>query len=266
MTDTVLPGALAAQHGEADEPLSGSAERSLRLLALLAESGRPMSLAEMTTQLGLPKGTVHRLCANLMSSGHLMRDVDERMFTIGPTLRELAFNTLNHATLRGMRHHVLKSLVAEIGATCNFTTLDGTEVLYLDRVEARLPWRLTIDVGMRVPLHCTSSGKLLLASMPKRRREAVLRRLPLPRLTPATLTTAEALRAECDVIAAQGFARDREEFVTGLVSIAVPVRDQAGVVRATVSVHAPTTQLSMDQAEQRIDLLYAAAAKMGKLI
>jgi DNA-binding IclR family transcriptional regulator len=258
--------ALPPERDAPDEPVSGSAERTLRLLALLAEEGRPLTLAELTTQLSLPKGTVHRLCANLMASGHLARDVDERQFTIGPALRELAFNALNHATQRGMRHAVLKELVAEIGETCNFTTLDGAEVLYLDRVEARWPLRLTIDVGAHVPLHCTASGKLLLAHLPKRQRDTVIRRIPLPRLTPATITSAQALRAECDEIFKSGFARDREEFVAGLIAIAVPVRDAEGAVRATVSVHAPTVRLTMAQAEARIDKLQAAAAAMSKLI
>lgn len=251
---------------EPEEPLSGSAERSLRLLSILAEEGRAMTLAELTGQLALPKGTVHRLCANLVAGGYLVRDVEERMFAIGPALRQMAFNSLNHATLRGMRHAVLKDLVSKIGETCNFTTLDGAEVLYLDRVEARWPLRLTIDVGSHVPLHCTSSGKLLLAHLPKRQRDTVIKRLVLKPMTPATLTDPQALRAECDAIVERGFACDNGEFVAGLISIAVPVRDAAGAVRATVSVHAPTVRLSLEQAKDRIGLLQDAAAVLGRLI
>jgi DNA-binding IclR family transcriptional regulator len=263
-TADVVPA--VPERPSAEEPVSGSAERTLRLLALLAEEGRPMTLAELTTQLNLPKGTVHRLCANLMATGYLARDVDERQFTIGPAMRTMAFNALNHTTLRGMRHAVLKALVAEINETCNFTTLDGAEVMYLDRVEAKWPLRLTIDVGSHVPLHCTASGKLLLAHLPKRQRDTVIRRLPMPRLTPATLATPQALRAECDEIVRVGFARDREEFVAGLIAIAVPVRDARGDVRATVSVHAPTARLTMEQAEGRIGALRTAAERMSKLI
>lgn len=260
------PGAPIDFQSVAEEPAAGVAERTLRILALLAEEGRPMTLAELTSQLGYPKGTVHRLCANLMAGGYLARDVDERMFTVGPVLRQLALNTLNHGTLRAQRHGVLEALVDEINETCNFTTLDGTEVLYLDRVEARRTPRLTIDVGAHVPLHCTASGKLLLSYLPRRRREAVIRRLPLPTLTPATLTSQQALRDECDEILRAGFACDREEFVAGLIAIAVPVRDAQGVVRATVSVHAPSARMSLEQVEMRLPRLQAAAAAMSKLI
>lgn len=261
-----INGRSALADNEAEEPSTGSAERTLRLLALLTEQGRPMSLAELTSHLSLPKGTVHRLCVNLTAGGYLVRDVGERVFTVGPALRQLAFDTLNHTTLRGMRHAVLQALVEEIGETCNFTTLDGAEVLYLDRVEAKRPLRLTIDVGAHVPLYCTASGKLYLAHMPKRQRDAVIGRIPLPRLTGATLTSPEALRQECDSILESGFARDREEFVGGLIAIAVPVRDAQGAVRAAVSVHAPTARMTMEQAEARIGRLRAAATEMEKLL
>ncbi|MES2877875.1 MAG: helix-turn-helix domain-containing protein, partial [Pseudomonadota bacterium] len=121
-----------------------SAERSLRLLAHLAETGRALSLAELAEHLALPKATAHRLCMQLLDTGFIARDVKERDYVVGPALRELAFNTLNHGTLRGLRHEVLADLVAEIGETCNLTTLDGATVLYLDRVEAPWPWRLTL--------------------------------------------------------------------------------------------------------------------------
>lgn len=255
-----------AARDSGDEPASGSAERTLRLMALLAEEGRPMTLAELTARLQLPKVTVHRLCANLVAGGFLVRDLDERSFTIGPALRQLAFHTLNHGTLRGLRHAVLTALVDEIGETCNLTTLDGTEVLYLDRVEARRPLRLTIDVGAHVPLHCSASGKLLLAHMPKRQRDTVIRRIPLPALTPHTLTTPDTLKAECDEILRNGFARDREEFVPGLIALAVPVRDAQQTVRATIAVHAPVARLSMAEAEARLDALQRAAEAMGRLL
>jgi DNA-binding IclR family transcriptional regulator len=248
------------------EPASGSAERTLRLLSLIADLGRPMSLAELAQRLSLPKPTVHRLANNLLVSGYLARDVDERMFVPGAALRRLALNTLNHSTLQGLRHGVLRALVAEVGETCNFTTLDGTQVLYLDRVEAKWPLRLTIDVGEHVPLHCTASGKLFLAHKPKRDRNALIRQLKLERLTPHTITDPDRLRAECDAIVKRGFSWDREEFVLGLTAIAVPVVDSSGSVRAAVAVHAPTGRMTFDQASARLETFRGAATEMARLL
>ena len=249
------------------EASTGSAaQRSLRLLGLLAREGRAMSLAELSTGLGLPKATTHRLCTALQDSGHLARGIEERSYVLGPALLRLAFDTLNHGTVRGLRHEVLAELVAQVGETCNFTTLDGAAVVYLDRVEAPWPWRMTLDVGTRVPLHCTASGKLFLAHMPVEQREALIAGLSLPRLTANTLTSARALRAECEQIARLGHSFDREEFITGLIALAVPVRDAAGDVRAAIAVHAPVARMSLKDAATRLPALLAAAGRMGALL
>ena len=250
---------------DSSESATGSsAERSLRLLAFLAEQGRPLSLAELAEALALPKATAHRLCTQLLESGFIARGVEEREFAVGPALRKLALDTLNHATVQGLRHKILADLVADVGETCNFTTLDGAEVLYLDRVEAPWPWRLTLDVGVHVPVHCTASGKLFLALMPKARREALIQRLKLPRLTVSTLTDAELLRKECRTIAQQGHAFDREEFIDGLVAVAVPVRDGTGEARAAIALHAPIARMSVQQAGERVPALHAAAKRIGE--
>lgn len=245
---------------------TSSAERSLALLALLADAGRPLALADLAAGLGLPKATAHRQCMQLLQSGHLARDVDERVFAVGPALRKLALDTLNHETLRGVRRDVLTELVSRINETCNFTTLDGTSVLYLDRVEAPWPWRLKLEAGEHVPLHCTASGKLLLALMPQPKREALLARLTLQRMTPRTITSAKALRAACTVIAAAGHSLDEGEFIDGLLAIAVPVFDAAGEIRATLATHAPASRMTRDAALAHLPVLHAAAGRMRELL
>lgn len=225
-----------------------------------------MSLAELANFLALPKATAHRLCAQLLESGFIVRGVGEREFAVGPALRKLALDALNHDSVRGLRHELLADLVAQVGETCNLTTLDGAAVLYLDRVEAPWPWRLTLAVGEHVPLHCTASGKLFLALMPTERREALLAQLKLQRMTDSTITSAQALREECQAIASAGYSLDREEFITGLIAIAVPVLDQQGQVRAALAIHAPRSRLSLEQAQSRLPALRAAAKRMKKLL
>lgn len=265
-----MPRARAAPPPEPDVAgergaTGSSAERSLRLLALLAEEGRPLSLADLSARLGLPKGTAHRICLQLLAGGYLARDVDERHFSVGPALRRLAFSTLNHGIVRALRHDVLGQLVATIGETCNFTTQDGSAVLYLDRVEAKWPLRLTLDVGSHVPLHCTASGKLFLALMAADERDAMIERIALPRMTRNTLVTKKALRAECAAIAAAGHSCDREEFIAGLIAVAVPVVG-IGNGRAAIAVHAPTARMSLSQALAKLPALKAAAAQMRELL
>jgi IclR family transcriptional regulator, acetate operon repressor len=247
-------------------PVGSSAERSLRLLTVLADEGRPLSLAELIEALAVPKATVHRICVQLQECGFIARDINERDYVVGPALRKLALDTLNHSTVRGLRHKVLSDLVAQVGETCNFTTLDGASVLYLDRVEAPWPWRLTLEVGAHVPLHCTASGKLFLAMMNSERRETMLKALTLERMTDQTIQSVDALRAECEAIAKRGHSIDLEEFIAGLVAIAVPIRDSDGVVRAAMAIHAPTSRISYADLTERLPALKTAANRMSALL
>ena len=248
------------------EPAGSASARSLAVLALLAGEGRALTLADIAAKLGLPKATAHRICEQLVEHGFLARDVRERSFVLGPALHRLAYDTLNHGVVRGLRHDVLAALVARIGETCNFTTFDRAQVLYLDRVEAAWPLRLTLDVGAHVPLHCTASGKLFLAFMPAAQRDALLEHASLAAMTPATLTSAKALRAECERIAAAGHSCDREEFIAGLIAVAVPVRDGDGAVRAAIAVHAPVARMTLRRALTQLEPLREAARRMERLL
>jgi DNA-binding IclR family transcriptional regulator len=268
-TGTAVRRRGAAKQPPATEPESSgttSTARTLSLLRTVAAGGRSVSLADLAAELRLPKATAHRLCAQLLESGFLARDVDERYFVVGPVLRRLAFDTLNHDSVRGLRHELLKSLVEEVGETCNFTTLDGGSVLYLDRVEAPWPWRLTLDPGAHVPLHCTASGKLFLALMPAPQREVFLAQLPLRRLTATTITDPKALRIECETIASTGYSVDRGEFIPGLIALAVPVLDGHGQARAAIAVHAPEARMNLDAALTKLPTLRDAAARMRGLL
>jgi len=250
-----------------NQSISNSATaRSMRLLTELAAHGDSLTLAELATAAELPKPTAHRLCGQLMELGFVARDVDERYYAIGPALRKLALDTLNHGSLSGLRHQVLRDLVEETGETCNFTTLDGSSVLYLDRVESKRPWRLTLDVGAHVPLHCTASGKVFLAGMSRNKRDYLLRQIQLEKLTERTITTAEELRADCKKVLANGYALDREEFVTGLVAIAIPIHDKEGNLRAALALHCPTSHSKLENLLEKLPALEAARERMAALL
>ncbi|ASJ74082.1 IclR family transcriptional regulator [Granulosicoccus antarcticus] len=245
---------------------SSSAERTLRLLQYVAERSQSVPLAELSTALDLPKPTAHRMCQMLLELGMLANDVNEKAFLIGPALRRLALDTLTHGTLSALRHTVLDDLVDEVGETCNFTTLSGSSVLYLDRVETRHAWRLTINVGERVPIHCTASGKLFLAFMSSTKRNYLLRNIELRKLTDMTETDPAKLRTMLDAIASDGYSEDRQEFITGLVAIAVPVFDTNNELRAAVAMHAPISRVSSSDALDMLPALKKAAQRLTALL
>ena len=154
----------------------------------------------------------------------------------------------------------------QIGETCNLTIPNNNSVLYLDRVEASWPLRLTMGAGSHVPLYASASGKLFLSYLPKRSRERFLRVTPLVRHTQNTLTDPAKLSREFETIRANGYAVDNEEYLPGISCVAVPVRDADARVVAAVAVQAPTTRMRIDQAMEFLPELRQAADAIAQTI
>lgn len=239
--------------------------RLFELLEILCEHGPPFSLADAVEASGWPKPSVHRMLGQLESGGLLAREPNGRRYTPAPRLLRLAESTLVAGTQHGVRHAVLRQLVADIGESCNLTALSGAEVIYLDRVESAFPLRMELRPGTRVPIHCSASGKLFLAHLSGPRRAAILDGLPLTRHTANTLTQRAALEAELEQILRQGYATDAEEFVDGLVCVAVPVATGARrQVRSAVALQAPAARMPLAQALQLVGRLGEAAQALAR--
>lgn len=239
--------------------------RALRLIETVASSERPLALPELCALLQLPKATTHRLCQQLEQNGYMVREPGGRRYTPGARLLRVSLNTLRSG-VTAERHQILTALVDAIGETCNFNALAGQEVLYLDRVEARWPLRLHFDTGSRVPIHCTASGKLMLAAKKPIERKRIIDALGLPAYTPYTITKRTEFEAELVQIAQQGYSLDREEFLLGMAAIAVPVMGQGDVVVAAVACHAPSVRLNAEQAKNHLPQLRAAARKLSETL
>ncbi len=237
--------------------------RAFAVRECVAASAGPLALPDLVEATGFPKSTVHRLLLLLESERLLAREPDGKHYAAGPRLATLALAALKNSANRAERHAVLRDLVDAVGETCNFTMLDGDEVVYLDRVEARWPLRLMLAPGSRVPLHCTASGKLFLALMPPARRRRLLAAASLKRLTRNTITDKDRLLRELERIRAEKLGTDDEEFLAGLTAVAVPVLDARGRILATVAVHAPTSRMSIAKARTHVPALRRAAAKLA---
>lgn len=239
--------------------------RSFELLDVLAREARPLATADLVSLLGWPKPSVHRLLLQLEAAELLRREPGSHRFTLAPRLMRLADSVQAASIPQGVRGAVLRQLVAQVGESCNLTALSGAQVHYLDRVESAFPLQMELRPGTRVPLHCSASGKLFLASLAPRKRDEMLRSLPLTGYTPTTLTERKALDAELNGIARQDYAVDAEEFVQGLVCVAVPVRLAGSrAVRCAVALQAPVARMTLAQALQHLPHLRQAATALAR--
>ncbi|MBY6069485.1 IclR family transcriptional regulator [Leisingera aquaemixtae] len=253
---------------DTSEKKEGQIPTNLRLLVLLEEvarRGEAVKPAEMIEAMGLPKPTVHRLMQTAEAEGFLQRDLDGRAYGPGPRLRKLAFNTMSSEHLRTARLTILKSVAEELGETCNLATPDREGMIYLDRVETKWPLRIQLPIGTQVPFHCTASGKMYLSTLKPSTLAAVLRARTLEAVTSKTCTDADALSAELEAIAKRGYSTDDEEFIAGMVAVAVPVRDSRDRLLATLSVHAPVQRHSLQELTEFLPSLQKGAGELARL-
>lgn len=267
--DAIPFGPMKIVHASTVEPASLEGDTpTLRLFALLeviASKDQLFSLQALVDETGLPKPTLHRMLQQLASANLLQRDGDGRRYGTGVRLRRLAENLLMNDSHRGARHAVLRHLVGEIGESCNITTLSGSEVVYLDRVETAAPLRFYLHPGSRVPVHCSASGKMFLARMTPAQRLRLLGHAPLERCTPGTLTDLPRLERELKKVRRDGFAIDDEEFLPGLLCLAVLVPASGGASNLCVAVQAPVMRLAPAKARALLPALQRAAAALGEI-
>ncbi len=238
--------------------------RTLLILETLGRGSGPMSAAEIGREVGLPKQTIHRLCKTLVKEGFLVQE--RGGLRPGRRMRAMATGVLHASTSHIARHQILRRLAEETGETVNFVVPEEGGMSYKDRVETDWPFRVQLPVGSHVPFHCTASGKTYLASLKKRDRERIIRSRALDQATPNTLTDPDHLMRELKLIARRGYALDNEEFIEGMVAVAVPVHDAKGRYMASIGVHGPVLRYSVARAESLSPVLEAAAADLADVM
>ncbi len=242
---------------------------NLRLLLLLEEIARkgvPMTPTAANEIMGLPKPTIHRLFHRLEEEGFLQRDIDGRSYAAGQRLRTMAVNVLSSQRLRTVRLAVLNALTEDVGETCNIATPDRDGMVYLDRVETKWPLRIQLPVGTKVPFHCTASGKMYLSSLAPHLLARYLAASILDDHTEKTITDPQVMQEEIARVRGRGYSTDDEEFMEGMVAIAVPIWDDQNRLMSTLSIHAPDKRVSVADLELHLDRLHEAAAEISELM
>ncbi|MDP9968972.1 DNA-binding IclR family transcriptional regulator [Variovorax paradoxus] len=237
-------------------------DRATKIIDFIVSTDRPVTVQEIVDAVQLPRPTVHRICGTLQSMGLLARDVTPNRLGVGPALTRLSVAALASTGSALPRRAILRRVVDEVQETVTLTVLDHDELLFLDRVESPNPLRLQLFSGSRTPLHCTSAGKLFLAMQPAAQRRTWLANCSLHRYTGNTITNTDALEKELTRIRATKVSEDSQEYIEGLVALAVPILDVRGRMIAAVSVNGPSTRLRMERRDQYVEALRRAAREL----
>lgn len=223
--------------------------KAMLVLRAFTADDRGVTLADLGRRTGLAKGTLHRMCGDLVEAGLLERRDD--LYRLGRLMFELGMRASVERNLLEVSSPFLEELRAEVNETVHLGVRDGTEVVYIAKLAGRRQVVSPSRTGGRLALYCTAVGKALLAHAPAEVLEAVVGE-GLPRLTPRTVTAPGILARQLKQVRATGVAFEFEESRTGVVCIGAPVFDLDGQVVAAVSVAGPVTRFNPQANVERV--------------
>jgi IclR family pca regulon transcriptional regulator len=217
--------------------------RGLDILGSFGADRRSMSLSEVAAAAGLARPTARRLLLTLEELGFVRSGGGT--FRLTPKVMDLGMAYVSSLGLWDIARPHLEALVARTGESSSMAQLDGSDIVYVARVSVPKLIALRVDIGTRFPAARTSQGKVLLAALSPEEVAAALAQPSRSGLPPGARCSPERLGDELTEVRARGWALADEELAPGVRSVAVPVRDGTGTVRAAmnVTVHAAETSV-----------------------
>lgn len=234
-------------------------ERATKILDLVSQSSQGVSIRDLSDELKLPKGTVHRLLLSLAYFGYIKQDIKTKKYLLGLKLLELGNLIINQLDLRKLAEPLLKELVESTRETVHMVIIDNNEVVYIDKIETEQSTgglKMSSMVGARNPAHSSAVGKVLLSYYLDEEIDNFVKEKGLPPKTLRTITDPLQLKEQLITIRNQGYAIDDEENEAGIRCVAAPIFNDKGKAISAISLSGPafrvTKKLIQDSLKKEI--------------
>ena len=220
-----------------------SLRNALRLLNLFSVDEPELQLEDMASKLEVGQSTAYRLVHTLIEEGFIVRDPFSKSYRLAASVLALSHTIMTKVDLCHLSLPILEKLAEKTGETAHIGVFKDYQVLYLLKMDSSYPIHLLSHAGRKNPIHCTSTGQVLLANQSDAMIEQVISK-GLTSYSAKTITDPEKLRKLLKIIRSQGYAVSQEELHEGGVSIAAPVKNNKGKVIASVSIAGPTSRIN----------------------
>ena len=243
-----------------------SVANAARVLKAFSASNPTWGVSDLAKHLELSTSSVHRLLSTLADEAVLDQDAETGRYRLGLSVFDMAAAMPKQRTLHEAVLVSMTELRSRTGETVQVGVLDGREVVYVERLDSPNTLRVFTQLGRRVSAHRTSSGKAIMAYLPRSQRDRLLKGWILDRKTEFTITDPVALREELLLTRRRGYAENRQESEPGVVSVAAPIRDTTGNAVAALSLAGPSERMDANRttyAEAVMLLARTVSTQMG---
>lgn len=212
----------------------------------------------------LNKSTALRLLKALTNRGYVIRDDNTKTYKLSYKILSLFSAVLDSIEIKKIARNSLKEISNLTRETVHLLCKEGNEAIYIDKIDTPNTVGLKSQIGRRIPLYCTSGGKVLLAYSPLAYRMQFLEDVPLVKFTDNTISEKEKLVEELEKVRTLGFAIDNEEHHDNITCVAVPIFNVDGSVDFSISIAAPTYRFSLSLAESFVPAMKKCAKSISK--
>jgi len=237
--------------------------KAIKIMNLFNESETRLSLGEISRRLDIPKSTAHNLLGTLLFKGYIEK-VDGDLYALGTAPLALTQNIRVNVEIRDPAAPILRKLADYAHETVYLTVKDGDYALYIYAVESPQRLLARTAVGDRVPLHCTSVGKAIMAHLPGEEIEAIVGRVGLPVFTENTLDNLNDLQKELTQTRQRGYSLDIAEHELNTYCIGAPVFDRKGRVIGACSISGVSPAIAGDRLEDLSAQVTDAAQEISR--
>jgi DNA-binding IclR family transcriptional regulator len=245
--------------GEKREQVAPSVQRAMAIFELLASSKRGLTLSQIARSAGMARSSVFYILHTLEECGYVSRNGQRRRYTFTNKLFDLANRSVIGLDIRERAAPFLRALVQQTGLTVHLAVVSQTsELILIDKTEPQGNEQLPTWIGKRLPLHCSATGKALMAYMPEEQLLNHIRQ-GFVRYNENTIVSATKLREELARVRVTGFALDDEEETLGLRCIGSPIFDGNDQPLAAISVAGKTAHINENTMERLIRLVKNSA-------
>jgi len=220
-------------------------EKGLAVIECFDEKHHKLTIAEAAQAVGLSRAAARRCLLTLTHLGYT--DYDGKFFRLTVHAMRLGYAYLSSTTMPQILQTFVDRLYEETKESSSAATLDGNEMVYVARAAVKRILSINVNVGTRLPLFCTSLGRVLLASLDPADAERRLASAHRPEYTEHTITSIPQLRLQLDQVRTNGYCLVEEELKLGLISLAVPVFNSTGRTVASICVTSQTHRTSAKQ-------------------
>jgi DNA-binding IclR family transcriptional regulator len=243
-----------------------SVQRAIDILECFDYEKKELSLSEISEALNLNPSTVHGILLTLQMNEYIEKLPEKTKYKLGIKLIEKGTMVLDSLDLRDIVRPYLELLTNKFKETSHLCIYRNNTLYVIDKLESLLStFFMTSEVGLKIPLHSSASGKLILAYLDEKDLNKVLKGINLRRYTENTLSDIDTIKQDLKKIKSQGYSFENEEIELGLYTIAAPIFNHKSDIIATISVLGPAMRMKEKQ-KMIVEDLVSYSKKISKSI